>query len=74
MYTDLLDLNIDILEIIGGYVKKDNKHRLDKEDRFELTDFYLKDLKEENKFNKNEIYDLFYCYLIKNGYTGEETK
>jgi hypothetical protein len=32
MRINLVDLDNDILEIIGGYVKKDNEHRLDKED------------------------------------------
>ena len=30
MNTNLLDLNSDILEIIGGYVKKDNERRMEK--------------------------------------------
>jgi len=39
---NLLDLNTDILNIIGGYVKKlkkDNERRIDKEDSFEVTEF-----------------------------------
>ncbi len=32
---NLLDLGDDILNIIGGYVKKDNERRIDKEDDFE---------------------------------------
>ena len=35
MNTNLLDLNTDILNIIGDYVKKDNERRIDKEDNFE---------------------------------------
>ena len=35
MNTNLLDLNTDILNIIGNYVKKDNERRIDKEDDFE---------------------------------------
>jgi hypothetical protein len=31
---NLLDLNTDILNIIGGYVQKDNQGRTDKEDSF----------------------------------------
>ena len=31
---NLLDLNNDILNIIGGYVKKDNKRRIRKENNF----------------------------------------
>jgi hypothetical protein len=49
MNTNLLDLNTDILNIIGGYVKKDNEHRLDKEDSFAVTDFHLKDMKEKSQ-------------------------
>ena len=30
MNTNLLDLNNDILNIIGGYVKKDNADRMEK--------------------------------------------
>jgi hypothetical protein len=39
MNTNLLDLNNNILNIIGGYVKRDNERRIDKEDSFEVTDF-----------------------------------
>ncbi len=39
MNTNLLDLNTEILNIIGGYVKRDNERRIDKEDDFEKTDF-----------------------------------
>ena len=38
MNTNLLDLNNDILNINGDYVKKDNDHRIDKEFDFEKTD------------------------------------
>ncbi len=31
---NLLDLDNDVLDIIGGYVKKDNERRIDKEDDF----------------------------------------
>jgi hypothetical protein len=74
MNTNLLDLNNNILNIIGGYVKRDNKRRIDKEDSFEVTDLFIKHLKENKKFNKYEINDLLYCYLFKNGCTKEETK
>ena len=30
MNTNLLDLDNDILNIIGGYVKRDNERRIDK--------------------------------------------
>jgi hypothetical protein len=55
MNTNLLDLNNDILNIIGDYVKKDNDRRIDKEYDFEKTDFIMNYLKENNKFNKYEI-------------------
>ncbi len=34
MSINLLDLDNDILEIIGDYVKKDNERRMDKENVF----------------------------------------
>jgi hypothetical protein len=46
MHTNLLDLKNDVLNIIGGYVKRDNERRIDQEDSFEVTDFYIKHLKE----------------------------
>ena len=49
MNTNLLDLNNNILNIIGGYVKRDNERRIDKEDSFEVTDLFIKHLKENNK-------------------------
>ncbi len=51
MNINLLDLNADILNIIGDYVKKDNERRIDKEDDFEKTDFIMNRLKENSKFN-----------------------
>jgi hypothetical protein len=69
MNTNLLDLNNDILEIIGDYVKRGNERRLDTKDSFEVTDFYQKNLKEKNKFNKYEINELLFCYFFKTGCT-----
>ncbi len=40
MNTNLLDLNTDILNLIGDYVKKEYKRRIDKEDDFEKNRFY----------------------------------
>ena len=37
---NLLDLDNDILNIIGDYVKKDNKRRIRKENDFEKNRFY----------------------------------
>jgi hypothetical protein len=74
MNTNLLDLNTDILNIIGDYVKKDNERRIDKEDDFEKTDFIMNRLKENNKFIKYEISEALYSQLFKNGCTEEEIK
>ena len=46
MNTNFLDLKNDILEIIGGYVKRDNERRMDKEDDLKKTDFIMNYLKE----------------------------
>jgi hypothetical protein len=43
---NLLDLDNDILNIIGAYVKKDNNRRIRKEDDFNETDFIMDRLKE----------------------------
>ena len=74
MNTNLLDLNTDILNIIGDYVKRDNERRIDKEDDFEKTDFIMNYLKENNKFIKYEISEALYSQLFKNGCTEEEIK
>ena len=74
MNINLLDLNADILDIIGDYVKKDNERRIDKEDDFEKTDFIMNRLKENNKFIKYEISEALYSQLFKNGCTEEEIK
>ena len=71
---NLLDLDDDILNIIGGYVKKDNERRIDKEDDFEKTDFIINYLKENNKLNKYEVGEAIYSQLFKNGCTEEEIK
>ncbi len=47
MNTNLLDLNTDILNVIGAYVKKDNERRIDKEDDFKKTDSVMNYLKEK---------------------------
>ena len=71
---NLLDLDNDVLNIIGGYVKKDNERRIDKEDDFEKTDFIINYLKENNKLNKYEVGEAIYSQLFKNGCTEEEIK
>ena len=74
MNTNLLDLNTDILNVIGAYVKKDNERRIDKEDDFKNTDFIMNYLKENKKFNKYEIGEALYSQLFKNCCTEEEIK
>jgi hypothetical protein len=68
----LLDLDNDVLNIIGDYVKKDNERRIDKEDDFEKMDHILNHLKEKNKLNKYEIGEAIYSQLFKNCCTKEE--
>ena len=49
---NLLDLDNDILNIIGDYVKHDNNRRIRKEHNFNETDFIMNYLKREKKFNE----------------------
>ncbi len=42
---NLLDIDIDILNIIGDYVKQDNNRRIRKEYNFNATDFIINRLK-----------------------------
>ncbi len=70
----LLDLNTDILNIIGDYVKRDNERRIDKEDDFKKTNFIMNYLKENNKFNKYEKGEALYSQLVKNCCTEAEIK
>ena len=72
--VNLLDLDNDILNIIGDYVRADNERRISKEDDFEKTDFIMNYLKENNKFNKYEIGEALYSQLFKNCCTEEEIK
>ncbi len=55
MNTNLLDLNNDILEIIGDYVKKYNERRISKEVDFETT--YSLCLNFNSLFFVQDIYD-----------------
>ena len=70
--TDILELNIDILNIIGNYVKQDNERRIKKEEDFKATDFILDRLKQKNKFIREEIGEAIYSQLFKKCYTEEE--
>ena len=45
--TKLLDLDDDILKIIGDYVKNDNAYRMEKEKDFEKTDKIINNLKKK---------------------------
>ena len=55
MNTNLLDLDNDILNIIGDYVKKDNDYRIEKGKDFANTDNYINHLRENKNLNKYEI-------------------
>ncbi len=46
-HFNLIDLDDDILNIIGDYVKKDNERRISKEYDFEKTDFIMNYLKKK---------------------------
>ncbi len=49
---NLLDLDNDILNIIGDFVKKDNNRRIRKEHNFKETDFIINYLKEKRNLLK----------------------
>ena len=68
----LLDLDNDILNIIGDYVKKENNRRIRKERNFNETDFIMDRLKRKNNFIKKEIGEAIYSQLFKNCHTKEE--
>ena len=69
MNTNLLDLDDDILNIIGGFVKTDNAYRIENEEDFVNTDNYINYLRENNKLNKYEIKEVLYSSLFKLCYT-----
>ena len=69
---NLLDLQEDILNLIGDYVKQDNKHRIDKEKDFLKTDDILNYLKKKNKFIAEEIGEAIYSQLYKKCYSQDE--
>ena len=69
---NLLDLDKDILNIIGDYVRKDNNRRIRKEHNFNETDNIINYLKREKKFIKKEIGEAIYSQLFKNCHTKEE--
>jgi len=53
---NLLDLDYDILNIIGDYVKKDNIDRIEKfkQDIFEFVDRYMKKARKNTKLSRDE--------------------
>jgi hypothetical protein len=60
---NLLDLNNDVLNIIGDIVKRDNV----KEEIFTRVDIWTNYVKKKNRFGKGEMwwlvwYKLFDCY------------
>ena len=73
-HFNLLNLDNDVLNFIGDYVKKDNERRISKENNFEKTDFIMNYLKENNEFNKYEIGEALYPQLFKNCCTEGENK
>ena len=70
--TKLLDLDDDILNIIGNYVKKDNERKIKREKDFESTDYIMNRLKMKNNFTREEIGEAIYSQLFKKCYTSEE--
>jgi hypothetical protein len=72
--VNLLDLDNDILNIIGDYVKKDNERRIEKKDDFEKTDLIIEYSKENNKLNQYEIGEALYSQSSKNCHTEEKIK
>ena len=72
--TNLLDLDNDILNIIGDYVKTDNSYRIEKEKDFEEMDKVINYLRENNKLNKYEIKEGLYSSLYKKCYEPEDIK
>ncbi len=57
---NLLDMNNDVLNIIGAYVKRDNV----KEEIFTRVDRWTNYLKNKNRFGKYEMWWLVYYKLF----------
>ena len=73
MNTNLLDLNNDILNIIGDYVKKDNIEREEKERSFKFVDNELKCIRKDKSMKypsrpnlRKFIYYTFSLIEVKN--------
>ena len=80
MNTNLLDLNNDILNIIGDYVKKDNSERplidyykrKDEETKKTIFKYVTTELKEIKKICKDRLMILkFICLFFSNCSIGE---
>jgi hypothetical protein len=56
---NLLDLNNDVLNIIGDYVKRNNEV----EEIFKYADRWINYLKNKNRFGKDNMYWLIYYKL-----------
>jgi hypothetical protein len=69
---NLLDLDNDVLNIIGDYVKKIMSVELIKKMILKKMDRTINYLKENNKLNKYEIGEAIYSQLFKNCCTEEE--
>ena len=77
---NLLDLNNDILNIIGGYVKQDNKRRIENERKrekefiFKGIDNNIQFLIKINNFDINQVNNIVAGLINGNILTFEECK
>ena len=77
---NLLDLNNDILNIIGGYVKQDNKRRIENERKrekefiFKGIDNKIQFLIKINNFDINQVNNIVAGLINGNILTFEECK
>ena len=61
MNKNLLDLNYDVLNIIGDYIKKDNNERIQD---FKFIDYVITELMHELKPVKLSKYKMGYIFRI----------
>ncbi len=72
MNTNLLDLNNDVLNIIGDYVKKDNNDRIQD---FNFLDYVITELMHElklKKLSKHKMGQIMYSELVNYYHYNEE--
>ena len=72
MNTNLLDLNNDVLNIIGDYVKKDNNERIQD---YDFLYYIITELMYElklNKLSKHKIGQVIYSKLVNYYHYSEE--